>query len=421
MRLCSFEDAGVAGLEPVALVRAAFDLRCGVATLLEKQARAVRATAAGAVVRPGLAGVTELAHPRLVVNRSDWLADGPTFLANARWLPPRKFEVPSGVEPFVATLADVVAYAWLTPAELTGCTPLGFDKCLARWRDELPNRPAVGRLARHLWDLVEWTADEIAIDFATLGDGGGRPVTLTLVGPSSGLWVHPTARIDPFVVADTTGGPVVVERDAVVTSFTRLEGPCAVGPRTQVFGASVRGGTAVGPNCRIGGELSASVLVGNVNKAHDGYLGHSYVGEWVSLGAGTHVSDRRGDHGDVAVVVNGRAIDTMRGRVGAFVGDHADIGVGCRLAAGVNAGPFARVESGSVVGGPVPAFCSIEDGRLVDCPDPRPLFDAADRVTARRGEEFTVRHRALYRGLFERGARGRRTAVYEAEVRRARR
>jgi UDP-N-acetylglucosamine diphosphorylase/glucosamine-1-phosphate N-acetyltransferase len=423
MRLCTFEDAGVAGLEPLALSRAAFGLRCGISTLLDKQVRAMRPVEIGALVRPAVARVASLAHPRLRVNESEWLRAGPVTLVNARWLPPPRFQLPAD-GPFVAVLADAVAYAHLEPAHLDGCTPHNLDGCLAAWRAHLPNRPAVGRLADHLWDLVEWTADEIESDFPALGrdDGGGRPATLALVGPSSGLWVHATARVDPFVVADTTGGPVVIDRDAVVTSFTRLEGPCHVGPRTQVFAANVRAGTSLGPNCRVGGEVSASVLLANSNKSHGGYLGHSYVGEWVNLGAGTHASDLRNDYADIRVNVAGQVVETRLAKAGAFIGDHAKAGVGCRLNAGSSIGPFAQLlPCGSLLPKTVPEFCTVDHGRLMDCMDPHPLFEAAERVMARRGEEFSVASRALFKGLFDRGTVRRRTAIHEAELRRLRR
>ena len=85
-------------------------------------------------------------------------------------------------------------------------------------------------------------------------------------------------------------------------------------------------------------------------------------------------------------------------------------------------GPFAQLlPCGQLIPKVVPGFCTVDHGRLIDCPDPHPLFDAADRVTARRGEEFTATHRAVYKGLFDRGANLRRTVVHEAELRRLRR
>ena len=423
MRLCTFEDARVAGLDPLAAARPAFDLRCGLTTLLEKHLRAVRPTAVGALVRPYLAKLTALDHPHYRVNESDWLAAGSAVLVNARWLPPLRFQLPDD-GPFVAVIGDEVAYAVLAPDDLIDATPHNLDECLDRWRARLYTRAAVGRLARHPWDLVEWNGEEIAADFAHLhrGELNGRPSTLTLIGPSDALWVHETARVDPFVVADTSNGPVVIDRDAVVTSFTRLEGPCHVGPRTQVFAGNVRGGTSFGPNCRVGGEVSASVLLANSNKSHEGYLGHSYVGEWVNLGAGTYTSDLRNDYADVRVTLDGRPVDTGRMKVGSYIGDHAKAGVGCKLNAGSVVGPFAQLlPCGQLIPKVVPGFCTVDHGRLIDSPDPHPLFDAADRVTARRGEEFPAAHRAVYRGLFDRGANHRRTVVHEAELRRLRR
>ena len=184
----------------------------------------------------------------------------------------------------------------------------------------------------------------------------------------------------------------------------------------------VRAGTSFGPNCRVGGEVSASIVLGHSNKSHGGYLGHSYVGEWVNIGSGTHVSDLRNDYADVRVTVGGRIVDTKLTKVGAFIGDHAKAGVGCRLNAGSHVGPFGQLlPCGPLLPKYVPAFCSVDHGRLVDCPDPEPLFAAAVRLTARRGEEFTPAHRALYKSLFARGAAHRRLAIHEAELRRLRR
>jgi UDP-N-acetylglucosamine diphosphorylase / glucose-1-phosphate thymidylyltransferase / UDP-N-acetylgalactosamine diphosphorylase / glucosamine-1-phosphate N-acetyltransferase / galactosamine-1-phosphate N-acetyltransferase len=423
MRLCTFEDARVAGLDPLTAARPAFDLRCGLTTLLEKHNRALRPTAVGVFVRPSLAHLTALEHPHLTVNESAWLLHGPIVLVNARWLPPPRFQLPPH-GPFVAVIGEEVAYAVLAPDDLADATPHNLDECLDRWRTRLYTCPASGRLANNLWDLVEWNGEEIAADFAHRGrdEMTGWPSTLSLVGPSDALWVHPTARVDPFVVADTTNGPVVIDRDAVVTSFTRLEGPCHVGPRTEVFAANIRAGTSLGPNCRVGGEVSASILLANSNKSHAGYLGHSYVGEWVNLGAGTYVSDLRNDYADVRVTLDRRAIDTRRPKVGAYIGDHVKAGVGCQLNAGSVIGPFAQLlPCGTLLPKNIPGFCTADHGRVIDCPDPQPLFDAAERVTARRGEELTATHRAVFKALFDRGAAHRRTAVHEAELGRLRR
>ncbi len=429
MRICHFEDPRVATLEPIALTRPAFELRCGMCSLAEKQRRYFQAGTAGAVIRPYLVDSVKQYQPFLSVNDTDWLAQERTVLVNARWMPPARpakidIDTLAADGPFVATLEDQVAYAILPADELAQLTYANLNPCLDQWRNVFPNRPAGGKLLRYLWEIVDANAEEIAVDFNATqpAEVPGRPNTLTLVGPSDGLRIDPTARIDPFIVADTTNGPVVIDRSAVITSFTRLEGPCWIGPRSQVFSAYIRGGTSIGPNCRIGGEVEASIIQANSNKYHEGFLGHSYVGEWVNLGAGTHTSDLRNDYGEVKMTVNGVPISTGRNKVGSYIGDHTKTGLGSLINTGTNVGVFANLlPAGVLLPKFVPSFCWVEHGRLTDRGDLSSLFATAVKAMERRGEEFNEIHREVYQHLFERSASLRRQAVHEAEVKRLRR
>ena len=135
----------------------------------------------------------------------------------------------------------------------------------------------------------------------------------------------------------------MIDEGAIVSAFTRLEGPCYIGPHSQVFGAKIRAGTSLGPHCRIGGEVEASIVHGHSNKYHDGFLGHSYVGEWVNLGAGTHSSDLRVDYGPVSVILNRQPFATGQAKVGCFMGDHVKTGLGVLINTGSNIGAFCNL------------------------------------------------------------------------------
>lgn len=428
MRICHFEDARVATLEPIALTRPAFELRCGMCTLAEKQRRFFQADGAGAIIRPYLVDAVKKSQPNLAVNDFDRLATEPTVLVNARWLPPAR---PARIEsevlnggPFVAMLDDEIAYAVIPTADLEQLSLANLPMCMDQWKSTLPHRPAGGQMFRYLWEVVDANPAEIAVDYNAMrpAETPGRPNTLTLVGHSDGLRVDPTARIDPFVVADTTNGPVIIDRSAVITSFTRLEGPCWIGPRTQVFSANIRGGTSIGPNCRIGGEVEVSILQCNSNKYHEGFLGHSYVGEWVNLGAGTHTSDLRNDYGEVKMTVNGVPISTGRKKVGSYIGDHTKTGLGSLINTGTNVGVFANLlPAGILLPKFVPSFCWVEHGRLTDHASLSSLFSTAVKALERRGEEFGEIQRELFQYLYERTASIRRQAVHEADVKRLRR
>src|SRR5207302_9160151 len=148
--------------------------------------------------------------------------------------------------------------------------PATIDECLDDWKQTLPRREAGGTMIARPWDLIERNGAEIARDFQARGEKGpsARPMDFSLVGPAGRLAIDPSARIDPLVVADTTNGPVIIDRDAVIGAFTRLEGPCYVGPGTHVLGAKIRSGTTLGPCCRVRREVEASIIHGFSNKYH---------------------------------------------------------------------------------------------------------------------------------------------------------
>jgi UDP-N-acetylglucosamine diphosphorylase/glucosamine-1-phosphate N-acetyltransferase len=251
---------------------------------------------------------------------------------------------------------------------------------------------------------------------------GWRPADAALVGPAERLLIDSSARIDPLTAFDTTHGPVTVAAGAVVQAFSRLEGPCHVGPGTHVLGAKLRGGTTLGPCCRVGGEVEGSIVHGYSNKYHDGFLGHSYVGGWVNFGAGSQCSDLRHDYREVTVAAGGRVVPTGLTKVGCFVGDHAKIGLGCLLNTGTHVGPFGQLlPTGRLLPRHVPAFCETAFDRLEERDDLGALLATAALVMSRRGREMTPAHAALYRQVHASTAGERRQAIRAADKRRLRR
>jgi UDP-N-acetylglucosamine diphosphorylase/glucosamine-1-phosphate N-acetyltransferase len=422
MRLLVFEDARVADLEPLSLSRPAFELCCGISSLLEKQKKYFGHTQADVWLRPHLVEVYRETQPSGKVNCLDSEHDL-TLLVNARYLPPSG-RVTFPAFSFVATCNDELAYAVLPTAELACLEQESLETCLALWKTGRPEVTAPGCLLRYLWELVARNAEQIDLDFAASSQDleHWRPGNLTLIGAEDRLCLHPSARIDPFVVADTSNGAVIVDAGAVLTSFTRLEGPCYIGPRTHVHGAQIRAGTSVGPNCRLGGELECSIIQGHTNKYHEGFLGHSYLGEWVNLGAGTHTSDLRFDYGTVKITVNGKRVSTGQLKVGSFIGDHTKTALGCLLNTGSNIGVFTHLlPCGELLPRYVPSFCQTNRDRLVEGATLEMLFQAAEKATRRRNLFFSAIQRQLYQTLYQQLAGERRRTLHDTELRRLRR
>jgi UDP-N-acetylglucosamine diphosphorylase/glucosamine-1-phosphate N-acetyltransferase len=414
MEVCLYEDRGAADLEPLTLTRTVFDLLCGQSSLGEKQARYFQATSRTAVVRPHLADVVRLQSPAIAVN--DFADSGLIVVVNSRWLPPAGAAVDLS-SPCIGVANGEPAYAVVDAKRFTARTPDAVEEQMEQWKASLPCREAGGRLFRWLWEIVAHNGEQIIADCAATEYRravGGTQVLPALIGPRERLRLDRSARIDPFVVADVTNGPVVIGPDTVVTAFSRLEGPCVIGPRCRIQGANVRAGTTVGPDCRIGGEIECSIIQGYSNKAHEGFLGHSYLGEWVNLGAGTQTSDLRNDYGDVSVVVNGRLIRTGQTKVGCFLGDHTKTAIGTLLNTGTTVGAFCNLLPGGLLPRRIPSFVRCLEGRLTYNDDLENHLNTAAKMMARRARELTPAHEAAYRAAFDETALDRRDAERRA-------
>jgi UDP-N-acetylglucosamine diphosphorylase/glucosamine-1-phosphate N-acetyltransferase len=412
MRVCLFED-GVERLEPLTLTRPVFDLVCGMTTLGVKQRRHFAASDWGALTRPHLVGICRQREPSVAFNNAGWMCAAPLMLVNGRWLPPPEYG-PSPHTPCVGMIEDEVAWLFVFPEQLIHLSFDTLGELIELWRNGLPHVSAGGRLIRYPWDLVAHNGATIAHEFAS-GGWGDKPRqfgAMHLIGPEERLWIAPNACIDPLVVADTTSGPVVVAENAVVTAFTRLEGPCVVGPHSHVLGAKIRGGVSVGPHCRIGGEVEASIVHGFSNKYHEGFLGHSYLGEWVNLAAGTHNSDLRNDYGPVPMIVQGERFDTGQTKVGCFIGDHTKTGLGTLINTGSHIGAFCNLlPAGRFAPKYVPSFTAWWNGSLHESFTLEQLLQTAGIAMPRRGQVLTAEHVALYQHLYRTTAGERQRAI----------
>ncbi|MFO7676252.1 MAG: putative sugar nucleotidyl transferase [bacterium] len=339
-----YEDEGWSGLDPLCDLRPVFDLRCGRLTLLEKLRRRYPREVCSLWVRDELAAVSAEAHPDCTVNRPP--AGGRLFFSGRAILD--EHIAPLGREAVLMAGDEVVGFRVCTDCAVRISSLAGLSATLAV-------EQVKARVVRHPWDVVDFNAGELERELGRRhGPAGGGPKSragtrratlprgVELVGPPGRLAIARGARVWPGAVISTETGPVLIERRASVRPGSLVEGPCWVGPGTVIDGAKVRPGCSLGPDCRVGGEIEASVFQGRSNKHHHGFIGHAFVGEWVNLGAGTTNSDLKNAYGSVRVRIDGRDVDTGRLKVGCFVGDHAKTAIGTLLNTGTVVGSFAN-------------------------------------------------------------------------------
>jgi UDP-N-acetylglucosamine diphosphorylase/glucosamine-1-phosphate N-acetyltransferase len=209
------------------------------------------------------------------------------------------------------------------------------------------------------------------------------------------------AAVEPGVVFDVRQGAIVLEEGVGVYSGTRLEGPLFVGSNSILLGGAIRH-SSIGPYCRVHGEVASSVFLGYANKSHDGFIGHSVLGQWVNLGAGTITSNLKNTYGEVRLDLPGGRLATGRMNLGTLFGDHSKTAIGTRLATGTVIGTGAHVLQASPPRY-VPPFTWGEAGKeWVECDG---FVTIAKRVMPRRKVEVTPAIEGSLRGIHARLAR----------------
>lgn len=313
--------APFAGVSPIA------ELRAGGWTIAERWAKALGTTRIGGVVAPHCAG------PR---------ATGATPLVEATAITGPGWVVESNIAPKLPMRATGSARRLLHEGRAVAWRLDAGE----RWegRHDRGDGVVIEALAlRGAWDLV--TALEQLLFSDTLADldrpSDPVPTGVIVIGNPGALSLR-GAVLEPGVVIDVQKGAVILEQGVVVKSGSRIDGPSWIRAGTIVNGGVHRQVT-VGPECRIHGEISTTVFTGYANKSHDGFVGHSVIGAWVNLGAGTITSNLKNTYGQVRLEPGGARHDTGRQMLGSLIGDHAKTAIGTLLPTGAVVGAGANL------------------------------------------------------------------------------
>lgn len=257
--------------------------------------------------------------------------EGPAVVARSDFAPSgQALELEGSVRRLVHEGRTV---AWIVPA---GATWNGND-------ETGPTLEIDGMTLQGSWDLITALEHLLVPDCTDALATGPDPVPdgcMVLGNPGDVACFG--ARVEPGVIFDVRHGPIVLEQDVEVLAGTRLEGPLFAGPGSLLLGGVIRH-SAIGPACRVHGEVTACVFLGYANKSHDGFLGHSVIGQWVNLGAGTITSNLKNTYGEVRLDLPGGALPTGRMNLGTLFGDHVKTAIGTLLSTGTVIGTGANV------------------------------------------------------------------------------
>jgi UDP-N-acetylglucosamine diphosphorylase/glucosamine-1-phosphate N-acetyltransferase len=213
------------------------------------------------------------------------------------------------------------------------------------------------------------------------------------------LFIEEGAVVEPSVCFDVSAGPVLLRRDSHVQAFTRLVGPLYVGVSSLVSSDKIAA-SSIGDVCKVHGELSNTIFIGHANKGHDGFVGHSILGRWVNLGAGTITSNLKNTYGPVSLWTPEGIRDSGMQFLGTLFGDHAKTGIGLRLTTGCVLGAGANVFGSAMPPKVVSPFSWGEADALSDYRLDK-FLEVAERMMARRHVPLTAGARVQLTTAFE--------------------
>jgi UDP-N-acetylglucosamine diphosphorylase/glucosamine-1-phosphate N-acetyltransferase len=380
MRLYLFDDRRARRWAPFTLTRPAGELLFGCLSLRARTERVLGLECSAHLSRRALVGFDEAgAAP---VRGIEEVPPGPSVLLSSRVaLETQAVDFPDRP---ATILVNGQVVGWL---QLEGGAP---SEEWLRDPASAPMRKTTieleGRVLGHPWDLVAHNEQRMARDVAELWPGDASAPGTLRIGEHA-LSLAEGAVVEPGVHLDLRTGPIRLDAGARVEGPARLTGPLYVGAGSTILGGAV-GTSAIGPVCLVRGEVAASILLGFVNKAHDGHLGHAVVGQWVNLGAFTTNSDLKNNYRSVRVWTPEGEVDTGQLKVGCFLGDHVKTGIGTVLNTGSVIGAGSNVYGGTMPPTVVPPFSwgtgsDLRDHRLDK------FLETATAVVSRRGQALT--------------------------------
>jgi len=397
-RIICFEDAEVDNLRPITLARPAYAITSASFRLLDWLKR-IPGSFSGHV-RPHLNQIQQLDYsigkftPPLV-------SDSNLLLVNARLAPTVDLDLhlqnwsksaPSQV--VIDPETEAVLVASIKSSDLSDVPVGDFSELLDLSR----------KLSRSKLDLdvFRWPHDIIQHHMKAMPSSmNWRLAHEDFTEIQDGIFSRGDVQIGDYPVVDTSEGPILLSEKVQVGPFCYLSGPVFVGAGTRVIEhAALKDGVSLGHTVKIGGEVEASIIEPYTNKQHHGFLGHSYLGSWINLGAGTCNSDLKNTYGKINIQYGNSRTPTDMQFLGCFMGDYSKTAINTSIFTGKVIGVCSMMYG--FVTSNVPSY--VNYARLFGQTSLLPadvMINTQKRMFARRKVEQRECDRQLIRDMYE--------------------
>ncbi len=280
-----------------------------------------------------------------------------------------------------------------------------FPKTLDEYGRVLPTiEVQEPKVINYLWDAIYFNGDAInddsrfyenQIDFSDLKKNG-----VHLINESS-IKIAKNTKISPGVVIDASDGYVIIDDGVSIMPNAVILGPCYIGKNSSIkIGAKIYANNSFGEFCKVGGEIESTIIQSFSNKQHDGFLGHSFISEWVNLGANTNNSNLKNTYSQIKVRFPKQEINTGKMFLGLLCGDHTKTAINTSFNTGTVSGIAAIIIADGMLPNYIPSFAW---RGTKDCSHYKfeKAIDVAKIVMARRNKSLTNEEIELLRLEYE--------------------
>ncbi|MGL4942274.1 MAG: putative sugar nucleotidyl transferase [Thermoguttaceae bacterium] len=341
MHTIVFEDTLVGQLFPATAARPAFCINIGTMRLIDVLRRL--GGTLETVVRPFLSEIvsqefTDIWTPALGSRR------GPVVVVNARVVPHIKvvdqiLALVAREKSCVCRVGGQLACAILHDASFFPTSIVGASQLVGLIDDlALPQHDITFSLLDYAHDIIRHQERIIDDNLADrIKNGSYREI-------ADGVFSADGRSLGEYAVCDTSKGPVVVESNVSVGPYCYFRGPVYIGSGVKLIEhAAIKDAATIGSITKVGGEVEASIIEPYSNKQHHGFLGHSYLGSWVNLGAGTSNSDLKNTYGEVTLEYGNQKVRSGMQFVGCVIGDYSKSAINTSIFTGKTIGVCSMI------------------------------------------------------------------------------
>lgn len=261
------------------------------------------------------------------------------------------------------------------------------------------------------WDIFSKNGEAIQEDFILITKDETSqdiPSSNNIIAPEN-IFLEEGAKLE-FTTLNASKGPIYIGKNAEIMEGAIIRGPLALCDSSTIkLGAKIYGPTTIGPFSKAGGEINNSVIFGNSNKGHEGYLGNAVIGEWCNLGADTNNSNLKNNYAEVRLwdyQTEGFAKTGLQ-FCGLMMGDHSKCGINTMFNTGTVVGVNANIFGSGFPRNFVPSYSWGGHSGFTTYLTKK-AFEVAEVVMARRQIEFTEQEKAILEHVFEETKKYRR-------------